>query len=397
MALSALLGLALGSYWLSPWKRSLPGRDVSGSALFRGTPEARPAGLRPERPVYRHSVIPGGAYSVSELERAERRDPVVAAHYARFDHAHLRIAQNPAARLVYVSYRVGDEVYWTRGRVQLAAAETLITDGENEGRARCGNRVSGTPRQPTLAHEPPAAALDEPEGVPFAGAPAANAPPGPMLAPEIFPAPGPLRMAGYSGAPGLEAGVSGGSGGGFGGGFPAWGGGGGTGLPPWQNVAPQAPVGQIPAPRVPGQPFPQSVPVVWVASNGTPFFTPSPVSSAPSASGGAPALPSGAPVPTSFSFTPIVPFVPLGGGTMVIGSLPGVSDSGGSNSPANPNSESGAQPPENVLSSPQPDQPPEGPQTPQDTPEPGTGLLAAAGALAMAGLAAFRNRRNRTQ
>jgi hypothetical protein len=136
--------------------------------------------------------------------------------------------------------------------------------------------------------------------------------------------------------------------------------------------------------------------VVWVASNGTPFSTPSQVSSAPSASGGAPALPSSAPVLTSFSFTPIVPFVPLGGGTMAIGSLPGVSDSGGSNPPANPNGESGAQPLGNVSSSPQSDQPPEGPETPPDIPEPATGLLAAAGVLAVAGLAAFRKRRSRT-
>jgi hypothetical protein len=386
----ALLGLTLGACGLFSWKGRPPVTGIPDSASFEEMPEARPAGLGPERPVYRYSIIPGGAYSVSELEEAELQDPVVAAHYAHFDHANLRMVQNPAARQVYVSYRVGDAVYWTRKRLQLPAAETLIADGKNEARARCGNQVSDTPRQPTRPDEPPAAALDDSERVLSAGA--ANAPWGSKLAPEIFPAAAPAPIAGASAAaPGVELGVSEGSKG-SGGGFPAWAGGGGTGLPPMQSVAPQTPAGPIPEPQAPGQPLSQTVPVVWVATYEMPPFTPSPVSSDFPAPGGAPALLSSEPVSTSSSLPPIVPFVPAGGGTGAAGSQPAPPDSGEDNPQPKLSGGSGdnsgqppdAQPAAETTDSPQVDQPPEGTDAPDYTPEPGTVWLAVAGALAVA-------------
>ena len=75
------------------------------------------------------------------------------------------------------------------------AAETLITDGKNEARARCGNQVSDTPRQPTLARQAPLASLDETERVLSATASAVAGQSAPLLAQEIFPAPAPLQMA----------------------------------------------------------------------------------------------------------------------------------------------------------------------------------------------------------
>jgi hypothetical protein len=399
-ALLLLLGATFGARWLSPGKIGPPADGISPSASFWETPDVRPARLGSERPVYRHSIIPGGAYSVSELEWAERRDPVVAAHYARFEHANLRMVQNPAARAVYVSYRVGDGVYWTRGRVQLPAAETLITDGENEARARCGNRVSDTPRQPTMASQPPASALDESEGAVFVAVPEAIMPPGPQLAEEIFPVRPPLQMAiGGVAAPGGSAGVSSGSGGGYGGGFAAWGGGGGAGLTPGQTAAPQAPVGQVAVPRVSEQPLPQSIPVVWVASATPQSYTLSLVSSSAPASAGQSALASSPPVLLGTSFTPGFLVSPTGGEAVPLEQQPVVPASVAINPPANPSGGSGGSntPPQgDSPNSPQPGLPPKGPDAPEDTPEPATGLLAAAGALALAGLAAFRNRRNRT-
>jgi uncharacterized heparinase superfamily protein len=96
------------------------------------------------RAIYPHSVIGGGAYSVAELDSALRFDPVAAAHYAVFDRARMRIARAPAAAAVYVSYRQGDRVYWTRQRLHLTAEELLLTDGVHASRARCGNRISLT-------------------------------------------------------------------------------------------------------------------------------------------------------------------------------------------------------------------------------------------------------------
>ena len=114
------------------------------------------------RPHYRHAVIPGGAYSGDELAAALREDAVVAAHYRSVDPSRVRTTVTPAARMAYVSYRIGNRVFWTRKPVRIPAGETLLTDGEIEIRARCGNAVSDIAREPVSDVEPIAAELDEP-------------------------------------------------------------------------------------------------------------------------------------------------------------------------------------------------------------------------------------------
>jgi hypothetical protein len=115
----------------------------------------------PERPAYRHSIVPGGVYSRNEVADAMRKDEVVAAHYEDIDLATLHPKTVPAARAVYVSYRIGDRLFWTKNRVRLAAGETVLTDGNREIRARCGNLVSDHAQQPVADHELPLTALDE--------------------------------------------------------------------------------------------------------------------------------------------------------------------------------------------------------------------------------------------
>jgi hypothetical protein len=118
------------------------------------------------RPVYRHSVIPGGVYSAIDVARAVERDPVVAAHYASIDVARLRRARVPRSRRVYVSYRKDDKIYWTKRPVLLAQDEVILTDGHAIVRARCGNCISDEPMEPTAADEPAANELDTVEIVP---------------------------------------------------------------------------------------------------------------------------------------------------------------------------------------------------------------------------------------
>jgi hypothetical protein len=148
-------------------------------------------------------VIRGGAYSAVELDAALRADPVAAAHYAAFDRTRVRVIarepRQPAS--VYVSYRQGNRIYWTRRKVQLAAQEALLTDGVHLARARCGNRISLTPQEPVQAGEPDVG-LDVPE--PSPAAPPAGAPDVsslPMLVHEIFPAPVLDWLPGGSAAP----------------------------------------------------------------------------------------------------------------------------------------------------------------------------------------------------
>jgi hypothetical protein len=114
------------------------------------------------RPVYPYSVVSGGVKDASELKWAAEHDPVVAAHYAGFDYDHARVVRLVLARTAYVSYRIGNKVYWTRHRVTLKKGETVITDGKITARGRCANRVEEVPQQATSSSEPPAAKFDEP-------------------------------------------------------------------------------------------------------------------------------------------------------------------------------------------------------------------------------------------
>jgi len=106
------------------------------------------------RPAYAHSIVPGGAYTRAEVAAAMRNDAVVAAHYRTLDVAHLRPTRVEAPHAVYVSYRVGSEIYWTKRPVRLSPGETLLTDGESTIRARCGNRVSEVAQYPVAGDEP---------------------------------------------------------------------------------------------------------------------------------------------------------------------------------------------------------------------------------------------------
>ena len=128
-----------------------------------------------KRPVYPYSVVAGGVRDARELKWAAEHDPVVAAHYRGFDYDHARVVRLVLARTVYVSYRIGNKVYWTRHRVTLRKGETIITDGKITARSRCANRVEELPQQATSSSEPPVAKFEEPVH-PSTGTAVANPP-----------------------------------------------------------------------------------------------------------------------------------------------------------------------------------------------------------------------------
>jgi hypothetical protein len=106
-------------------------------------------------PYYRYSVIPGGAYTRQELEKALARDRVVAKHYTGFNISSAHPVTLDSDRFSYVSYRVGDNVYWTSRPIRLRKGETLLTDGVHWARTRCGNRLTDSPpERSTAAKEP---------------------------------------------------------------------------------------------------------------------------------------------------------------------------------------------------------------------------------------------------
>ncbi len=115
------------------------------------------------RQLYPYSVIPGGVESGRELQDAVLRDAVVAAHYADFNIAQAHVVRLDADRARYVSYRLGDRVFWTSKTLTLHKGETLISDGAHEARTRCGNRLSETPVAPVSPQQPPENVLLAPE------------------------------------------------------------------------------------------------------------------------------------------------------------------------------------------------------------------------------------------
>jgi hypothetical protein len=174
LAVVVFVGL-LGWLFLKPGATSSAGsrdqsirRDGTAVSLFEFPPLAIITALRDRdaasrRPVYPYSIIPGGVVSAAELRSAVAHDPVVAAHYAAFDLANARLVQVKEARSVYVSYRRGDDVFWTSKKLRLAVGETLITDGQHVSRTRCGNQVSDEPRMPvSLVGDPEPQTLDIP-------------------------------------------------------------------------------------------------------------------------------------------------------------------------------------------------------------------------------------------
>jgi len=115
------------------------------------------------RPAYPYSVIRGGAYSRAELIDALDRDPVAARHYLAFRRTSVHTTSSAFSQPVYLSYRVGGAIYWTSRPSSLPRGETLLTDGQNYARARCGNRISETPQVPVSDTEPAPEVLEKPQ------------------------------------------------------------------------------------------------------------------------------------------------------------------------------------------------------------------------------------------
>jgi len=118
------------------------------------------------RPVFPYSVVPGGVTDARELQSAAAADPVVADHYSDFHIANARAIRLAQPVAMYVSYRRANRVYWTKHRMVIPAGETVLSDGSNLARVRCGNRLSAVKASPVAVDEPPTEKLETPDSVP---------------------------------------------------------------------------------------------------------------------------------------------------------------------------------------------------------------------------------------
>jgi len=130
-----------------------------------------------QRKVYPYSVIPGGVESAADLKNSLTRDPIVAKHYEDFQVERTQVVRLNQDRLLYVSYRLGNRVFWTKKPLLLPKGEAVITDGEHLARTRCGNRLSEAPASPVLAAGPEFEAGPPEEAEVFPGAPEMVGPP----------------------------------------------------------------------------------------------------------------------------------------------------------------------------------------------------------------------------
>ena len=160
--------LALGSIAMSFVLVRYRCRRRVAPSLTRRSPVARPTGsvstrasvAAPVRPVYRHSVVPGGVRSPEEIACVIQRDKVVAAHYKDITPQLMRNERLQQPLLAHVSYRLGDKVYWTKKPVQLPKNEPIMTDGKTSIRERCGNLISMEPLAPVSEEEPALPSFD---------------------------------------------------------------------------------------------------------------------------------------------------------------------------------------------------------------------------------------------
>jgi hypothetical protein len=207
-ALAVLIILGTSMLWLS---FHLPSRWYSSSnpaeseweqgdlsqnlAALAATSVSAPVSLLP-RVVYPYSVVPGGVQAPEELREVSEHDRVVGLHYAGFDFRSARLIELQEARLVYLSYRIGDRVFWTKHKVSLRKGERLITDGKITARTRCANQISEAAVEAISPEEPPLEKFEEPilmagSGIqiPFPGATLPQGPQPPTLTP-LNPIPG---------------------------------------------------------------------------------------------------------------------------------------------------------------------------------------------------------------
>jgi hypothetical protein len=251
---AALVATVTTAAFVVPW-RTTDDKPVLATPVAVPMDAAKAVAQAAEqRPVYKYSVLPGGAHSREELADKAAKDKVAAAHYGSFDIDKAHVTIVPRARTVHVSYRKGDRIYWTKRKVTLAAGETLLSDGRSTIRTRCGNRISDTPQLPVEPNGPGEEELDTvvptsmpvPEGgtpvVP--GSFASNLPPGNGAPPARTAGPGGFGVPG--GAPFF---------------FPGVGGPGLPGAPGGAIPIPTTPIpaGPVPTSETPGDPMPLAV------------------------------------------------------------------------------------------------------------------------------------------
>ncbi len=131
-------------------------------ALAAGQPRGKRRWVPKSRLYYPYSVVPGGVQDPADLRLAAAEDRVVARHFAQFNWDRAQLISLNKGHMAYLSYRIGDQVFWTKKRVWIPRGEKLISDGKIMARTRCGNRVEEMAQPAISTEEPDPAKFEQP-------------------------------------------------------------------------------------------------------------------------------------------------------------------------------------------------------------------------------------------
>lgn len=188
IALGLSFGLLFPDYLFKQARNTTEKEPRVAYAFTPPQSENRVPNLPGQRSLYPYSVIAGGVVSAAELTKAIANDPVVAQHYSGFSAVGAHVVNLRQKSSFYVSYRIGEDVFWTKRVIILHKGELLLSDGRYSARARCGNRLSETPQLPVSQQEPMLDAFEkaqpEPPSLPYiANPPPTFFRPSPLLMP----------------------------------------------------------------------------------------------------------------------------------------------------------------------------------------------------------------------
>ena len=150
----------------SPVPSSLGSAEDGHGSLAPDEASPRPVETLPRGQWY-GICAPDGGRSVEAFRASVAHDPLVRDAYSDFAWGQAQAVAVKEPLLRYVAYRQGQEIFWTRKPLRIAAGETLLTDGQHTVRGQCCNMLSRVPRGPIASREPSAADLAPPSmGIP---------------------------------------------------------------------------------------------------------------------------------------------------------------------------------------------------------------------------------------
>jgi hypothetical protein len=167
------------------------GRSPKHSATSQkqtGTP--KPAASEPQSksaagsPIVRASYRPltfallsGGFTSIDEFQQRVAIDPVLLSFYGNCNDSQASMQPLPDDILVFITFRRGQEIKWTRRPILVHKGEYVLTLCGRTVLARCGNFISWVPMQPSEDIPPSLLEMPADEVRPEEPAPTAQADP----------------------------------------------------------------------------------------------------------------------------------------------------------------------------------------------------------------------------